>query len=258
MTFQDRRVLWGRSLATKTAQIQLEKVEDGINIVKKRKLIFAIVILYAIVAGLLIGCQTTLHLPQALSTPSPTPFISDETALVESPLPELNTLSTPDITPSTEEGNQGDSVVDYEFAVTEDGNVTITKYTGSGGDVVIPAELDGRQVSAIGNTFGESGAFQDCITVSSIVIPNGITAIQDNAFQGCTALTTVTIPASVTLLQNCAFDNCPNLQSVYFDGDAPKTGNYVFNALNLIFYYHNGADGWTNPWYGRATTTYEW
>lgn len=146
---------------------------------------------------------------------------------------------------------------EYQLTVSSDNTVTITKYTGEGGDVKIPAEIDGKKVTAIGNTFKETGAFQDCTTLTSVVIPDGVTEIQDNAFQGCTSLKTVTIPASVTLLRNCAFDNCPNLHSVYFEGDAPQTANYVFTAEPyLTFYYHEGAAGWINLWYNCPTETY--
>lgn len=39
---------------------------------------------------------------------------------------------------------------DYEYSIGSDGNVTITKYIGSGGDVVIPEELEGHPVTIIG------------------------------------------------------------------------------------------------------------
>ncbi len=40
---------------------------------------------------------------------------------------------------------------DYEYEVNEDGNsVTITKYTGGGGDVTIPSEIDGKKVTELG------------------------------------------------------------------------------------------------------------
>lgn len=116
----------------------------------------------------------------------------------------------------------------YQFEVNSDNTVTITKYTGKDEEVIIPSEFDGKKVTAIG----------------------------DNAFQGCTNLKTVTIPASVTVLRNCAFDDCPNLQSIYFEGDAPQTGNYVFYPPLPTIYYHEGAAGWTNPWYGCPAETY--
>jgi len=142
------------------------------------------------------------------------------------------------------------------FSHSSPGTVIITKYIGKGGDVVIPAEIDGKKVTAIGNIFQETGAFQDCTTLTSVIIPDGVTEIQDNAFQGCTSLKTVTIPASVKLLRNCAFAACPNLQSIYFEGDAPQIANYVLYPPLPTIYYHEGAAGWTNPWYGCPTETY--
>lgn len=160
--------------------------------------------------------------------------------------------------PDTSEGSSSNPPVtvsaeaDFETAENEDGTVTIKRYLGSGGDVVIPAKLDGKQVTAIGNTFEMTGAFQDCAGVTSVVIPEGVTEIQDNAFYGCAALETVTVSASVTLLRNCAFCDCPNLRAVYFEGDAPQQANYVFDSTeNVTMYYRNGTSGWSNPWYGR-------
>ncbi len=165
--------------------------------------------------------------------------------------PTTTTNATTDINESMDTASN-----EYQFEVNSDNTVTITKYTGEGGDVKIPTEVDGKKVIAIGNTFKKIGAFQDCTTLTSVIIPDGVTEIQDNAFQGCTSLKTVTIPASVTLLRNCAFDACPNLQSIYFEGDAPQTGNYVLHPLLPTIYYHEGAAGWTNPWYGCPTKTY--
>lgn len=145
----------------------------------------------------------------------------------------------------------------YQYADNDDGTITITKYRGFGGDVIVPAQINGKQVTAIGNTFGETGAFQDCGRLTSVVIPEGVTEIQDNAFQGCTGLTSAVIPASVRLLRNCAFDGCGSLRAVYFEGDAPRAANYVFSAeAALTIYYHEGTTGWTDPWYGRPTESY--
>ncbi len=146
---------------------------------------------------------------------------------------------------------------EYYFKVNVDNTVTITKYNGKGVYIVIPTEIDGLKVTAVGNTFESTGAFQDCTTLVSVVIPEGVTEIQDNAFRGCINLKIVKIPDSVTLIWHCAFDACPNLQSIYFEGDAPQTGNYLFDYSSpLTIYYHEGSNDWTNPWYGCPTETY--
>ena len=149
------------------------------------------------------------------------------------------------------------NTAEFEVLENEDGSVTIERYIGSGGDVVIPAEIDGKPVSAIGNVFGTIGAFQDCTNVTSVVIPDGVVEIQDNAFYGCTNLEVVTVPSSVTLLRNCAFSDCPKLRAIYFEGNAPEQANYVFDTTeNVIIYCQEGTSGWNDPWYGCPTEQY--
>lgn len=102
-----------------------------------------------------------------------------------------------------------------------------------------------------------TGAFEGCTSITAVVIPDGVTEIQDNAFYDCTSLETVTIPSSVTLLRNCAFCDCPNLRAVYFKGDAPQQSNYVFDSTeNVTMYYQDGTSGWENPWHGRPAEVY--
>ena len=50
--------------------------------------------------------------------------------------------------------------------------------------------------------------------VTSVIIPEGVTAIGANAFKDCTALTNITIPDSVTSIGNYAFRGCSSLTSV--------------------------------------------
>ena len=54
-------------------------------------------------------------------------------------------------------------------------NGVLVKYTGAGGDVVIP---DG--VTGIGDH-----AFSQCKSLTSVTIPDGVTSIGDCAFLGC-------------------------------------------------------------------------
>ena len=145
----------------------------------------------------------------------------------------------------------------FEITENEDGTVTISRYIGTETDIVIPSQIDGKTVSAIGNVIGTTGAFEGCTSITAVVIPDGVTEIQDNAFYGCTSLETVTISSSVTLLRNCAFCDCPNLRAVYFEGDAPQQANYVFDFTeNVTMYYQDGTSGWENPWHGRPAEVY--
>ncbi|MEY8391349.1 hypothetical protein D3Z36_06295 [Lachnospiraceae bacterium] len=71
----------------------------------------------------------------------------------------------------------------FEYEVNEDGNsVTITGYTGSDRDVVIPSEISKKQVTSIGDW-----AFAECSGLTSISIPESVTSIGDSAFSRCRA-----------------------------------------------------------------------
>jgi len=54
--------------------------------------------------------------------------------------------------------------------------------------------------------------------ITSIIIKNGITAINPFAFENCTNLHSVTIPESVTEINKNAFWGCDNILNVYYGG----------------------------------------
>ena len=95
---------------------------------------------------------------------------------------------------------------DYETAglkvtskVYDKGTIIITGYNIEGGlDVVIPSEIDGKKVTAIGASAFESKG------ITSVIIPNTITSIGERAFR-YNKLTSVIIPSSVTSIGYSAF-----------------------------------------------------
>ena len=99
---------------------------------------------------------------------------------------------------------------DYQFGETAG---TVTKYTGSSANVMIPSEINGVKVTAIGDS-----AFQDCASLSMLVLPDSITAIGNNAFSGCTSLTNVVIPLNVAKIGENAFTGCDALSEIHYAG----------------------------------------
>ena len=108
---------------------------------------------------------------------------------------------------------------------------TVTGAEDTVTSVVIPTEINGVKVTAIGER-----AFAGCAKLSKVTIPNGITSIGDAAFERCSALTSVTIPATVTEIGAGAFGGCTKLT-----GFNIAEGNKSFVSANGALFTADGA-----------------
>ena len=73
-----------------------------------------------------------------------------------------------------------------------------------------------------------NSAFEDCDSLTSVIIPDSVTTIGDKAFSGCSSLTSVTIPDSVTTIGNSAFNGCSSLTSVTIPDSVTSIGGSAF------------------------------
>ena len=64
--------------------------------------------------------------------------------------------------------------------------------------------------------------------MSSVVIPDSVTEIEDWAFAFCENLTNVTIPEGVKVIGDHAFCKCTNLTSIVIPASVTKIGKEVF------------------------------
>ena len=160
----------------------------------------------------------------------------------------------------------------YALVYTVDHDeATITGYSGAViGHLVIPSEIDGYPVVAIGNwvfyecndltgvtipngvaTIGE-GAFYNCRALTAVAMSASVTALGNYAFENCASLTSLTIPGSVTNVGTAAFEYCGNLARIYFTGDAPAADWSVFQgASSATVYYLPHTTGWESTFAGR-------
>ncbi len=91
------------------------------------------------------------------------------------------------------------------------------------GDLIIPAKIEGKPITSIGNS----------------------------AFQSSTNLTSITIPDSVISIGINAFKNCRSLTSITFLGDVPKITNHTFVGSSPTIYRKPEAKGWGDTLAGR-------
>lgn len=67
----------------------------------------------------------------------------------------------------------------FEISDLEDGTAAIQSYKGEESVIEIPAEMDGKKITAIGK-----GAFEENESVEKVIVPEGVELIEKNAFKG--------------------------------------------------------------------------
>jgi len=125
------------------------------------------------------------------------------------------------------------------------------KYKKVGGNVTIPAQINGKPVTGI-----LERVFSNCYKLTGVTIPASVTSIGEMAFYECWSLTDITIPAGVTSIEGGAFDGCANLTRVTFEG-AIRADNFGTKAA-FDDYIRSPFDGDLREKYlagGRGTYT---
>lgn len=95
------------------------------------------------------------------------------------------------------------------------------------GAITIPSSITHEgityKVTSINNK-----AFEHCVNITSITIPNSVTSIGVDAFAYCFGLTSITIPNSVTNIGNRAFNGCKGITSIIIPNSVTKIGVSAF------------------------------
>ncbi len=135
-------------------------------------------------------------------------------------------LLCPAMTASAEDLTEGD----FAYSVSEDqGSVTVTQYNGEGGAVVIPDTLGGLPVTGIAGW-----TFFNCADMTSVEIPDTVTAIGNNAFNNCSGLTAVTLPKALKTLDSGAFGGCSGLTEVTIPEGTESIASQTFASCTSL------------------------
>jgi len=170
---------------------------------------------------------------------------------------------------------------------TNSGTITITKYIGIGGSVVVPDTINGLRVATLGNV-----TFWGCASLTNITLGSNMTGYAAQAFVGCSNLLTITVdplnaiyssldgvffnkdrtalccypegragsytvPDSVTSIEEYAFQDCSSLTSVTLPSSLISIGGMAFAACTSLtgLYFQGNAPStdWTVfLWYDDA------
>ena len=157
---------------------------------------------------------------------------------------------------------------------TNNGTLTITGYTGSGGSLIIPSSTNGLQITDLGDyafaftavtsvnipgsvtnignfTFAYClnltnvtipssvhnlgiAAFNDCTSLTGVAVPNGVTSIGKTAFYDCISLTSLSLGDTVTNIDLFAFYDCTSLTSVTIPSSLTNIGDYIFEGCSAL------------------------
>ena len=112
--------------------------------------------------------------------------------------------------------------------INNDTEYEVFGYVPNSADVIIPAVYKGKPVTSIAEE-----AFNECYSLRSVVIPDGVTSIGDYAFCVCQLLTNIVIPDSVKTIGEGAFYCCFSLTTIYCEAESQPSGwDSTWNKIN--------------------------
>ena len=126
-----------------------------------------------------------------------------------------------------ESTNQEDSgevskIEDFEYESRGEGTIQISGYNGTASKVVIPEEINGLIVEAIGIS-----AFEDNEVITDIQIPGTVKYIDKMAFYDCKQLVKVEFSEGLEEIGASAFENCKSIK----DFNLPESVNKLGYAM---------------------------
>lgn len=121
---------------------------------------------------------------------------------------------------------------DYEIGFLDDNSAIIKKFIGLDNSVmVVPNMVNGYKIVGI-----KDGAYSNCKTLVNLTVSIGIKTIgvktantNTGVFEGCYNLSSIMIPNGVELLGNRVFNGCKQLDAIYLPKSVKFIGDDAFN-----------------------------
>ena len=109
------------------------------------------------------------------------------------------------------------------FADCEGGVMVVSCNKDASGELTIPGEYSGKKVVKIADN-----AFENCLGLTKVVMPDSIKTIGASAFEGCTYLAEVAFPYELETIGNDAFFACDALKDVKLYPNLKSIGAFAF------------------------------
>ena len=107
----------------------------------------------------------------------------------------------------------------FTYSLDDDGNATITGYTGNVSALVIPEEIDGHKVIALGDN-----AFKGKKILEYVEIANTVTYIGSQCFESDKELANVKLSSNIKRMESGAFGNCTSLTEITIPKSLEEAG----------------------------------
>lgn len=95
--------------------------------------------------------------------------------------------------------------------------------------VNIPEEIDGIPVRKIA-----SGAFNNCVLLTQLIIPDSVEEIGNNAFYGCSSLKEIKLPSKIKTIDISVFTQCINILEVFIPDEVETIKSGAFNLCKSL------------------------
>ena len=115
----------------------------------------------------------------------------------------------------------------FTYSLDDDGNATITGYTGNVSALVIPEEIDGHKVIALGDN-----AFKGKKLLEYVEIPNSVVKIGSYVFAN-TSLTDLKLPEKLTYLGDCVLSGNTGVTEIAIPKTLTYAGHGPFRESNV-------------------------
>ena len=107
----------------------------------------------------------------------------------------------------------------FTYSLDDDGNATSTGYTGNVSALVIPEEIDGHKVIALGDN-----AFKGKKLLEYVEIANTVTYIGSQCFESDKELANVKLSSNIKRMESGAFGNCTSLTEITIPKSLEEAG----------------------------------